>query len=544
MTGGGRLRRRARAAAALGAALGAALLVVAPSAPAGAAPVITIDTPVDGKTLDNSKIAVSGQARSNALTTLKDVTLKVGDKTLSPTCDGQTSCDLSWSPTLPTNGAYELAVSATEQTLGVLGGTKSSVTRKFVVDAPPAKPVVDAPKVSDARTVALSWSRNTEPDMLYYAVFRKDPGGSAFLPVGRTNQPESGSSVSFADATTTLNGGEYAYQVVAVRKGGAKPETASAPSAARTVAVPLPPTTTLAPQAPGAPPGPGQPGTTVKPGAAAGVDLSGFLASRAQAAPTPPPTILEPPDPGFKGSLPFDPAAGPANDLEEGNAEAIAPPSTGRSSPVVSLDSARPLVPVAGGLILLLLAVHMRLLNRRLKPAAAGDLPIETAAFTRDSPPVRLATPAPEQARSEQAVASLAASVPWTEEEDAEEENWEGPSRAVASGDRGMTAVAARPGVVDVVAEPVAPPSRQATLYDVEEHADEVLPVAHHDVADHHPADDEKWQSGWSSGPGEPVASAEPEEAAGSGADLDPDGFEVEEVISPTRRPLVRSGNR
>jgi len=232
-------------------------------------------------------VAVSGRVLAqSALGSFKDVTLKVAGTSIKPPCPSS-PCTFTWSPSLVTNGRYDLTVTATEQTLLLDGGT-STLTRTFVVDAPPAKPTLDPPRINDARTVDLTWSRNTEPDMLYYAVFRKDPAGTAYLPVGRVDQPASGKSVAFTDTTTTLNGGDYGYQVVAVRKGGVKAETASAPSASRTAAVPVPPTTT-APTVPGAPlPGQGST-TTVKPGAAAGVDLSGFLSSRATPTPAPPP---------------------------------------------------------------------------------------------------------------------------------------------------------------------------------------------------------------------------------------------------------------
>jgi len=541
-----RLRRRAGAAA----ALGAALLVVAPTPSAFAAATITVDTPADGKTLDSSAVTVKGQARSSSsLATLRGVILKVGDKSLAlPSCDGLMSCDLSWSPALAANGPYELTVSATEATLGVIGGTTSTFSRKFVVDAPPAAPVVGVPRITDARTVELTWSRNSEPDMLYYAVFRKDPAGSAFLPVGRIDQPkEAGKSISFTDATTTITGGDYAYQVVAVRKGGArpgeiKPETASTPSSARTASVPLPPTTTTAAPAPGAPAAPGQgSATTVKPGAAAGVDLSGFLASRDRPAPTPPPTILEPPDAGFKTTLPFDPAA-PGQDQEEGDADAVAPPSTGRSSPVVSLDNTRPLVPVAGGLILLLLAIHIRLLNRRLKPAATGDLPIETATPAMAPPPERT-RPAPVSAPG-----PPMSSIPLPDREPEPEPNPGPEPEADALWERGPEPL---PGpetevipVADMGPEPEPETGDVDPIDDGTDH--EGRATTFYDVSH-----DEGWPSGW-----ERVAEASPSpadqrrpvrpppEVDGPERDEDFDDIEIEEVISPIRRPLVRSGSR
>lgn len=470
MTGGrGGSGHRLRRAGAL-AALAAALLTATPAAPAGAQPVITVDRPAEGVVLDSATVTVSGRVEAGtALSTFKDVTLTLNGTTFNAPCQNP-PCNFTWSPSLPLNGRYELSVSATEQTL-ILDGGRSTLTRNFVVDAPPAKPMLDAPRITDARTVELSWGRNTEPDMLYYAVFRKDPAGTTYLPVGRVNQPTTGAAVGFIDATTTLNGGEYSYQVVAVRKGGAKAETASAPSSAKAAAVPAPPTTTTAASAPGSPAGQAA-APAPKPGAAAGVDLSGFLASRRQAAPAPPPTILEPPDTGFKGALPFG-AAPPSDQIEEGQADAV--PPSGRSTSIVGLDVGRPLVPVAGGMILLLLAMHMRVLSRRLRPAVERDLPIESAAAVPPAP----VEPEPDL----------------------------------------------EPGV-----EPEAEP-------DHEPEVEVAPPTPFYDVSD-----DAGWASHWAGTP-EPEPEPEPDEVTVR-SDADPDDLEVREVISPTRRPLARSGSR
>ncbi len=217
-------------------------------------------------------------------------------------------------------------------------GPSNERTRTFYVATPAAKPVLDPPKVNDARNTELSWSRNTEPDMLYYAVFRKDPGGSKYLPVGTpVSQPSTGTKVSFVDTTTSaFVGGDYSYQVVAVRKGagGTWPaEIASEPSTVRTATVPAPPATTsttgvAAP--PGSPPASAGPTTTVKPGTSAGVDLSGFLSTRSQPITLPPITVPEPPDTGFQGTLPFG-ARPPGDDVEEGEEEAVLPESASRS---------------------------------------------------------------------------------------------------------------------------------------------------------------------------------------------------------------------
>ena len=396
------LGRRSGAAAAL--LLG--LLVATPASPAAAeegGPAITIDSPRAEPPLESASVTVSGQATSASLYRMKDVTLTFGGEKRVKTCT-ESPCSFSWTFTRPSNGRYDLTLAAT-QALPLVGtpGPSNERSRTFYIAAPAAKPVLDPPKVNEARNTELSWSRNTEPDMLYYAVFRKDPGGSKYLPVGGSvPHPSSGAKVSFTDTTTSaFNGGEYSYQVVAVRKGagGSWPaEIASEPSALRTATVPAPPTTTsttVAGAPPGSPPPTAGPTTTVKPGTSAGVDLSGFLSTRSQPISLPTITVPEPPDTGFQGTLPFG-ARPPGDELEEGEQEAVLP-DNGPRSIISRISPGRPLVPVAGGLVLLLLAMHMRVLNHRIKTAPEPDLPVDTAPVPAPAPrPVRASAPAPE----------------------------------------------------------------------------------------------------------------------------------------------------
>ncbi|HEX2064654.1 MAG TPA: hypothetical protein VHE80_09565, partial [Acidimicrobiales bacterium] len=337
-----RLGRRSGAAV----ALLTVLLATVPASPAAADALITIDSPRAQPALTSSAVTVSGSARSDAplLYQVGKVRLAIGGNTRDVQCTQQ-PCRFSWTVTLPSNGPYELNVTATEVTLIGLTGPESSASRSFSVAAPPARPVMDKPTVTEARHVNVSWSRNTEPDMLYYALFRRIPGSSTFTKVGPDiPQPKSGTKVSFTDTdTSAYNGGDFAYQVVAVRK-----DAMSEPSAVGVASVPAPPTTTSSstpgpPGAPGAPTTAG-PTTTVKAGSAAGVDLSGFLAGRPPAVPVAPITIPEPPDTGFGSTLPFG-ARPPGEELEEGEAEAV--PPRGRTSVIGRLDSGRPLVPVA-----------------------------------------------------------------------------------------------------------------------------------------------------------------------------------------------------
>jgi hypothetical protein len=384
--GGRPVRRRLARRAGAGAALLLALLLATPASPAGAEPTLTIIDPKDKQVLDKATFTVRVSAPADLVYRAKEITWAVGGKTGKVACPN-VDCTASWTVELPSNGPKELTVSATtEGLIGLLPGPNVQASpRAFALAAPAAQPVLDPPKVNDARNTELSWSRNAEPDLLYYAVFRKDPGGTKYTQVGgKVTQPATGTKVTYTDTTTSaFLGGEYSYQVVAVRRGAtATAEVSSAPSTARTATIPAPPTTTSTSVVPGAPQ-PGAPAagptTTVKPGTTAGVDLSGFLSSRSQPAPVPTITVPEPPDTGFAGTLPF--GARPADLEEEGEADAVLPDDERSFTSIISrISPGRPLVPVAGGLILLLLAMHMRLLNHRIKAEPAGDLPIDDVA--------------------------------------------------------------------------------------------------------------------------------------------------------------------
>jgi hypothetical protein len=483
------LGRRSGAAAVL--LLG--ILLATPTSPAGAedgGPTITLDSPRAEPPLESASVTVSGSATSATLYRMKDVTLTIGSETKTKTCS-ESPCTFSWTVSRPSNGRYDLKIVAT-QALPLVGtaGPSNDLARTFYVAAPAAKPVLDTPKVNEARNTELSWSRNTEPDMLYYAVFRKDPGGSKYLPVGGTvPQPASGAKVSFTDTTTSaFVGGDYSYQVVAVRKGagGSWPtEIASEPSSVRTATVPPPPSTT-ATTAVAAPPGsPGAgagPTTTVKPGTSAGVDLSGFLSARSQPIALPPITVPEPPDTGFKGTLPFG-ARPPGDDVEDGEAEA-APPGDSSQSIISRISPGRPLVPVAGGLVLLLLAMHMRLLNHRIKVAPETDLPVEVTS----PPPPAPAPPAPVQASA-----------------------------------------------------PAPPPPPPPLLYDVDEEWAEEDALVDEEWAPAEPEPDPEPEPVALWAPTELDAVEEPDPEP---EPFDPDAIEVFEVVSSNRRRLARAGAR
>ena len=242
---------------------------------------------------------------------------------------------------LPRNGRYKVSVSAPWSHSGLfLGGDQNGTAadaREFFVAVPPASPTAVKTAVDGAtRGVTLTWKANTEPDLLFYVIQRAKGTSNEFSVVGRA---EKAAEPRFADASTAEAGGEYRYQVVAVRNGVKEGEgissdpSALSPEATAAVPDPPPPPTTAPPATPEA--AAGTPGTTIaaqtstgggtgavpanSPGAlttSGTVDLRGFTAVQSQSRRAAPRAAE--PDPGFLPTLPFAPRTGDEEVAEEG----------------------------------------------------------------------------------------------------------------------------------------------------------------------------------------------------------------------------------
>ena len=537
-----RLGRRSGAAAALLLALVVAT-PVSPAVAADGAPTVTIDSPRDGTTVSTDTVAIRGRAIVGdlPLARLKDVTLTAGSDSKTFPCS-QSPCSFSWELIRPTNGGYSVTAVATQVVVAV--ASSSEKTHSFFVAAPPAKPALDAPTVNEARHVKLSWSRNTEPDMLHYELYRLDPGATKPTKF-EIKHPTSGSKVSFTDTTTSaLAGGDYAYGLVAFRRGATEKSTLeSAPSAARVATVPVLGTTStsVAPGAPGVPVA--GPTTTAKPGTSAGVDLSRFLSSRS--APITPPviTVPEPPDTGFAGSLPFGARPPSLDDIEEGEEEAV--PPSGPTSVITGVDAGRPLVPVAGGMVLLMLAMHLRVLNRRVRPVTDADLPVEvgSAPAPPPAPPASLPAPPPPPPAARPTAEPQEAAVFDVE---ADDEDWAPVAAAPAL-------AATAPPVPEPVPEPEPEPEPEVVTLraPLPEPEPEVVTLWAPEP-EPGPEPEPEVVTLWATEPEpepEPASEVvtlrapdpepEPEPPA-----FDPDAIEVFEVVSPSPRRLARSGSR
>ncbi len=377
--GGGR-RRRCRRAAVRSVVSAAVLLVVGVgwASPAGAHPDAdghgTISLSDTGDL--SSPPSVSGTLTGASALGLGLETIDTIALTATPTgptggspvsvdgCTKVTSgrCDTSkvsfeWQlPDLAYNGPYEVRASASHC---VLSCTPATITpRGFRMAVGPAAPGDLKAEPGGDRNVVLSWQRNPEPDILYYRVSRKDGGGS-FSHLGDVRHPASGRP-GFTDTTTSRTpGGEFAYRVVAVRKGASGDDSTTLTSGAsgeKSVTVAPPPTTVA----------PGTPGAEIKP-AGTDTNIAGYLAGQPGALPSPKPMFIDLPDTGFEGSLPFGQL--PGEDMSEpGEEDAI--PATLETRRLQEFNRGRPLIPIAAGAILLLLAAHLRLFNKRLKTDA------------------------------------------------------------------------------------------------------------------------------------------------------------------------------
>lgn len=367
------LIRRLAAAGSVG------LLLVVWTNPSSAADngfVVTITQPT--ATVGTSAVHVTGDVRAGAglqLTTPRvekiDMQVFLGETLVTSASSQRDSFapeTFDFTGTLSRNGNYRVVVSATGTTTAGLGTASGDASKTFALAAPPAAPQGVTAKVNDDRTVTVSWTRNTEPDVLLYRVFRTDPGATQEGEVGSAtgiSHSSCSAKCTFTDAAL-LGGGSYQYQVLAFRPNpvDASRPIASASSRAASTQVPELVTTTLPPELGGPAPGtPGAPATTQVPGAAVRRGISTFLASQPAPKPPPAPKILEPPDTGFNPDLPFG-ARPESDDVEPGEEQAQTPtlPSGGESEQV---GQGRPLVPVAAGLILLLLAAHIRTLMKR-----------------------------------------------------------------------------------------------------------------------------------------------------------------------------------
>ena len=389
-------RRRLAAASGI---LGVALFSLIPSgrpafAQSDGGLTVTIAQP--GATVSSSSVVVSGTVSGARNVVIQEVTMTVtpegGGAPLTATSQPNTyeRYDFRFAGNLSRNARYRVTVAAKGEgrlevgsVLGLPVGARSGEASKpFAVAAPPRAPSGLSVTANDNRSVTVSWNPNPEPDIVVYRVFRKDPGGPDFFQVGSSAgvAPASCSAKCTFNDTGILGGGKYSYRVLAFRPNpndGSRP-IASQPSQAASADLPEPPTTTGAP-VPGAPagaaPGAGAGGAPAV-GSARGPAISKFLAAAPAPKPPPPPRLIDPPDTGFNRDLPFGEVPESGDDVEPGEGEeAVVPGAPVGDSDDEGVVQSSPLIPIAAGLVLIVLAAHLRHLNRRTRMPTRAPRP-------------------------------------------------------------------------------------------------------------------------------------------------------------------------
>ena len=411
------------------AATAAGLVTVLAATPAAAAPpVITFATPAPGARVATSAMKV------DAKVTMPDGRLKSIALSVTPLSGGgapvnpaplpgsdAASKDVSFSLSLPYNGRYKAEITATgnDSLLGLGQDTTRKGAVEFALVAPPVAPRNVRTSVDAAtREVTIAWAANTEPDLLFYLV-QRSAGGGEFALAAKTTE------LTVVDTVPAATGGDFTYQVIAVRAGAVADEginsNPSAATAAAVAAPVAPPTTvpatpgettvsvpastvTTAPGTTAPPPTPTTTASTIPPGnpgalsRSGTVDLSGLRALQAQPAPAPrvsPPTTA---DTGFEETLPFDTSAAPEDTgtfEPEGGTEfdesAFDENELGAES---DIEKTRALAFLAAGLLATVLLMHLLWVRGEVDRAPLEALTPAPSSTRKQKRPKRSAPPA------------------------------------------------------------------------------------------------------------------------------------------------------
>lgn len=339
----------------------AVIIGLASPASAVAGPAITVDSPAANEVLTGQP-TISGRAAPDFGYTIDKVTVSLTSPTTSdlPAPWNDRTASFSWSPSLSWNGPYRARVVAKEVLVLGLGEATSEATVSFRMEIPPANPEGVRAEANPDRTVRVTWARNGEPDMIAYRVQRKDAGASTFHDVGgAVPQPSSGSAVSIADPATAA-GGTFTYQVQAIRAGRSGDASTAVGSGFSATQVVLPALAAGPPGEPGKPPPPDGPPQNAAPTP----NLSAFLKGSGALPTASVPQAPSIPDGTFSENLPF--ATPPA--AKGGRAGAI-----GLSADPAANSARAVLIPVAGGILLCLVAFHVRRFNRWLVAPEGGE---------------------------------------------------------------------------------------------------------------------------------------------------------------------------
>lgn len=383
--------RRARAAAAA-----TIMWMVAVAAPAWAAATIVIDEPPPSdpyfRSTEDGNVVVRGTVTADDDKRIEDLsfaftppleeggacasTLVNEPGAVSISEDGK-SATFELVISAPCNRRHDVAATVTHKDPLLLGvarpGPQTTKPVNFAIAVPPAR--VEGVKATydpEAKKVKLTWSRNAEPDIVGYRVERNPPGPDGFEPLGSVT-----SDLSFTDTLAVDE--EHRYRVVAIRSGpDAKVREVPGQPSDIVTAGPdrpeptVPDTTLVRPPPPGANSAAGRAG---RGGSGASGGSGNGAAPRGSRGPV---TTI---DNGFDQNLPFDPS-------QTTTIPASPSPVPPEDAAVLAIDDDRAseddrratLAPIAGGLALMMGAVHLRLLSKR---AGEPELPIYATSAPR-----------------------------------------------------------------------------------------------------------------------------------------------------------------
>lgn len=382
--------------------------------------VVTFPSGTEDKPIDRNDPKVIGTVRMpKADDRIKAVHARVvrcadkcgGEAVLDETLPGNngSSQSATFSPLqLRYNGKYRATVTATWVHMDGLGPLRSETDREsgakelvFYVAAPPVPPQgVRASATPEGRAVTLTWKPNPEPDLLFYVVQRRRAGEQTFVIRGEPTE-ETTFTDTFAPADP---GGDYEYNVVAVRQGVTKDSgvnSDTSPVAAVKVADPPAdtPTTTAA----------GGSGTTVAtgtrttsatsgakaPGAlttSGSIDLSGFNTLKSRSRP-PAPRSIQPPDTGYQDTLPFTARPGESEMGEEDGGAEIGDVGGESAQRELGLQETsdqrqRSMAFMAAGLLATVLAMHLLWVRSEVKREPLEAMVPEDRGSSRPRSPV------------------------------------------------------------------------------------------------------------------------------------------------------------
>lgn len=255
----------------------------------------------------------------------------------------------------PCNGEYELTATVDyEEPLVAVGGetTRTSKTTesrpfRFSIAIPPAQVGgLEASYDEGTKDVRLTWAANSEADLLGYFIERNPPGASGFARVGPELLPPD--QTSFTDPGID---DQHRYQVTAVRRG-ADPES-------RLVGEPSSPVATGPERTQ-----PTLPDDLPPPNSGTPSNAGGAVGGSGRSSP-PPPARSRTTSNIFEETLPFDRSQTtiPSSESDPLPDDAAVLAEFDNSS--TDEDRRATLVPIAGGLALVVGAMHLFLLSKR-----------------------------------------------------------------------------------------------------------------------------------------------------------------------------------